>query len=157
MKGLRNLQNTLVVVEHDPEIISQSDFMLDLGPSAGQHGGKVMYFGPTRRVNGSLTGQFLRGERQIPVPKKRRRPKQGQWLSVERAAQNNLKEIDVHIPLGLLVCLTGVSGSGKSTLAEEIIYKGIKWAKWDPQGRPGRHTPRMLAPRVLDRATFPLM
>jgi excinuclease ABC subunit A len=139
MKGLRNLQNTLVVVEHDPEIISQSDFMLDLGPRAGKHGGKVMYFGPTRRVNGSLTGQFLRGERQIPIPKKRRRPKQGQWLSVEKAAQNNLKEIDVHIPLGLLVCLTGVSGSGKSTLAEEIIYKGIKWAKWDPQGRPGRH------------------
>jgi len=101
MKGLRDLQNTLVVVEHDPEIISQSDFMLDLGPRAGEHGGEVMYFGPTSSVNGSLT--------------------------------------DVHIPLGLFVCLTGVSGSGKSTLAEEVLYRAIKWTKWDPQGRPGRH------------------
>ncbi|RLB81132.1 MAG: excinuclease ABC subunit A [Deltaproteobacteria bacterium] len=139
MKGLRDLQNTLVVVEHDPEIISQSDFMLDLGPRAGEHGGKVMYFGPTSSVNGSLTGQYLKGERQIPIPKRRRKPKDEQWLTIQGAAEHNLKEIDVHIPLGLFVCLTGVSGSGKSTLAEEVLHKAVKWAKWDPQGRPGRH------------------
>jgi excinuclease ABC subunit A len=139
MKGLRRLQNTLVVVEHDPEIISQSDFMLDLGPGAGEQGGEVTYFGPTSRVNGSLTGQYLKGERTIPIPKTRRRPKNSQWLTIEEAAEHNLKKIDVHIPLEHFVCLTGVSGSGKSTLAEEILYRAVKWAKWDPQGRPGRH------------------
>ncbi len=139
MKGLRDLQNTLVVVEHDPEIITQSDFMLDLGPKAGELGGQIMYFGPTGNVNGSLTGQYLKGARSVPVPEQRREPKQDQWLLVEGASEHNLKDIDVHIPLGLFVCLTGVSGSGKSTLAEEVLFKAIKWAKWDPQGRPGRH------------------
>jgi excinuclease ABC subunit A len=139
MKGLRDLRNTLVVVEHDPEIISQSDFMLDLGPRAGDHGGQIMYFGPTSSVNGSLTGQYLKGERQIPMPKTRRMPKEGQWLTIEGASEHNLRNIDVPIPLGLFVCLTGVSGSGKSTLAEEVLYKAIKWTKWDPQGRPGPH------------------
>ncbi len=139
MKGLRDLQNTVVVVEHDPEIISQSDFMLDLGPKAGEHGGELMYFGPTTSVNGSLTGQYLKGERHIPIPGTRRKPKEGQWLTIEGAGEHNLRDIDIHIPLGLFVCLTGVSGSGKSTLAEEVLYKAVKWAKWDPQGRPGRH------------------
>lgn len=139
MKGLRDLENTLVVVEHDPEIISQSDFMLDLGPRAGEQGGQIIYFGPTKSVNGSLTGEYMKGERHVSIPKERRKPKKGQWLTIQGASEHNLKEIDVHIPLGLLVCLTGVSGSGKSTLAEEILYKAIKWAKWDPQGRPGRH------------------
>ncbi|NVM22168.1 MAG: excinuclease ABC subunit UvrA [Desulfobacterales bacterium] len=139
MKGIRDLENTLVVVEHDPEIISQSDFMLDMGPKAGEQGGRIIYFGPTAGVNGSLTGQYLKGERSIPIPKKRRKPEDGKWLVVEGAAEHNLKEIDAYIPLGLFVCLTGVSGSGKSTLAEEILYRGIKRTKWDPQGRPGRH------------------
>jgi len=139
MKDLRDLQNTVVVVEHDPEIISQSDFMLDLGPGAGEAGGQIMYFGPTSNVNASLTGEYLKGERSIPIPRIRRRPKDGQWLTIEGACEHNLKEIDVQIPLGLFVCLTGVSGSGKSTLAEDVIYKAIKWAKWDPQGRPGCH------------------
>ena len=139
LKGLRELQNTVVVVEHDPEIISQSDFMLDLGPSAGEQGGQVMYFGPTSRVNGSLTGQYLKGKKAIPIPGERRIPGKGKWLTVLKAAENNLRDVDIAIPLGLLVCLTGVSGSGKSTFAEEILYKAVKRAKGDPRGRPGKH------------------
>ena len=139
MKGLRDLQNTIVVVEHDPEIISQSDFMLDMGPGAGARGGQVTYFGPTARINDSLTGQYLKGKKSIPIPKTRRRPKRGQWITIKGAGQHNLKNTDARIPLGLFVCLTGVSGSGKSTLAEEILYKGIKKMKGDPQGRPGRY------------------
>jgi excinuclease ABC subunit A len=138
LKGLRDLANTVVVVEHDPEIIRESDFILDLGPKAGAEGGRLMYFGPTADVNGSLTGQYLRGVRRIPVPARRRTPK-GQWLTIRGAAENNLKDIDVSIPLGLLVCLTGVSGSGKSTLAEEILYKAARRALGDPEGRPGQH------------------
>jgi excinuclease ABC subunit A len=139
LKGLRNLSNTVVVVEHDPEIIRESDFLLDLGPRAGESGGEVMYFGPTAAVNGSLTGKYLKGERRIPIRKERRRPRQGQWITIKNAAENNLKDIDVRIPLGLFVCLTGVSGSGKSTLAEEILYKAAKRALGDPVDRPGRH------------------
>ncbi|MCJ7595903.1 MAG: excinuclease ABC subunit UvrA, partial [Desulfobacterales bacterium] len=139
LKGLRDLQNTVIVVEHDPEIISQGDLLLDLGPGAGEKGGEVMYFGPTSGVHDSLTGQYLKGERMIPLPPARRSPKTDGWLTVKGASENNLSEIDVRIPLGLFVCLTGVSGSGKSTLAEEIIYKGLKRIKGDPKGRPGRH------------------
>jgi len=139
LQGLRDLRNTIVVVEHDPEIIRHSDFMLDLGPGAGEQGGHVTYFGPTSRVNNTLTGQYLKGKKQILIPKERRIPEKGQWLSIKGAAEHNLKEIDVQIPLGLFACLTGVSGSGKSTLAEEILYKGIKRAKGDSQGRPGRY------------------
>ncbi|MCP4719614.1 MAG: excinuclease ABC subunit UvrA, partial [Desulfobacteraceae bacterium] len=139
LKRLRDLKNTVVMVEHDYDIIKSSDNILDLGPGAGELGGQVMYFGPTQSLNGSLTGQYLTGKRQIPMPKKRRSPKKAQWITIEGAAENNLKNIRVRIPLGLFVCLTGVSGSGKSTLAEEILYKAVKWEKEDPQGRPGNH------------------
>ncbi|MFO7707380.1 MAG: excinuclease ABC subunit UvrA [Desulfobacterales bacterium] len=138
LKGLRDLGNTVVVVEHDPEIIRESDFILDLGPRAGEDGGRVMYFGPTAEVKGSLTGEYLRGTRRIPVPACRRTPG-GRWLKIQGAAENNLKGVDVDIPLGLMVCLTGVSGSGKSTLAEEILFKAARRALGDPEGRPGRH------------------
>jgi len=139
LEGLRELGNTVVVVEHDPEIIRKGDFLLDLGPGAGENGGRVIYFGPTAKVKGSLTGQYLTGKRSIAVPRLRRKPKRGQWLTVERASQHNLKGIRVRIPLGLFVCLTGVSGAGKSTLAEEILYRAVKRAKGDPKGTPGRH------------------
>ncbi len=139
MKKLRDMQNTVLVVEHDREIIGESDYMIDLGPGAGERGGEIMYFGPTAGVNGSLTGQYLKGQRHIPLAGSRRSPKKGAWLIVEGAAEHNLKDIDVRIPLGLLVCLTGVSGSGKSTLVEEIIYKAIKRATSGSQESPGRH------------------
>ncbi|UCD82469.1 MAG: excinuclease ABC subunit UvrA, partial [Desulfobacterales bacterium] len=140
LKGLRNLSNTVVVVEHDPEIIRESDYLLDLGPKAGEQGGRVMYFGPTANVNGSLTGQYLKGERRITTAGRHRKPSNGRWLSIRGAAENNLKKIDVDIPLGVFVCLTGVSGSGKSTLAEEILYKAAKRALGSQEGRPGKHT-----------------
>ena len=139
MKRLRDLSNTVVVVEHDPEIIRESDYLLDLGPQAGEKGGQVMYYGPTASVNGSLTGQYLRGLRSIPIPKTRRPPRRGRWVSIRKAAANNLKKVNVRIPLGLFVCLTGVSGSGKSTLAEDVLYKSAKRRLGDPQGRPGEH------------------
>lgn len=139
MKKLRDLQNTVIVVEHDPEIIRESDFMLDLGPGAGDHGGEIMYFGPTAAVNGSITGQYLKGQRRIPIPERRRKPSRNSWLTIEQASEHNLKDIDVRIPSRLFVCLTGVSGSGKSTLAEEVLYRAIKKAKSDPQGTPGHH------------------
>ncbi len=138
LKRLRDLQNTVVLVEHDPEIISRSDLILDLGPGAGEEGGSVMYFGPVAEVNDSLTGQYLKGKQSVPLPAERRKPKPGERLIVKGASENNLKNLDLEIPLGLFVCLTGVSGSGKSTVAEEILYKGIKRIKGDPQGKPGR-------------------
>lgn len=140
LKGLRDHSNTVVVVEHDPEIIRESDHILDLGPGAGENGGHVIYFGPTAKIQKSLTGDYLTGRRKIPVPKSVRRPKPGKWMGVKGASENNLKSIDVDIPLGCFVCLTGVSGSGKSTLAEEILYKAIKREKGDSVGRPGQYT-----------------
>ncbi len=139
LKGLRDIHNTVVVVEHDSDIIRASDYMLDMGPAAGENGGQVMYAGPTSQVDGSLTGQYLKGQRSIAVPDKRRRPRSKAWLTIQGAHEHNLQNIDVAVPLGLFVCLTGVSGSGKSTLAEDILYKAVKWAKGDPQGRPGPH------------------
>ncbi|MFZ1984431.1 MAG: excinuclease ABC subunit UvrA, partial [Desulfatitalea sp.] len=138
LQRLRDLPNTIVVVEHDPAIIRSADYLLDLGPKAGGQGGQVMYFGPAGEVKNSLTGQYLSGELRIPMPAQRRTPHRGQWLKVRGAAENNLQNIDVAIPLGLMVCLTGVSGSGKSTLAEEILYKGLKRMHGEGEGRPGR-------------------
>ena len=150
LHGLRDLSNTLVVVEHDPDIIARSDYLLDLGPHAGELGGEIMYFGPTASVNGSLTGQYLRGTKSIPVPRERNHPRKTKWMTVKGASENNLKNIDVRIPLGLFVCLTGVSGSGKSTLAEEVLYKAVKRQKDDSQGKPGRHTALHGAQHISD-------
>ncbi len=141
LHSLRDLGNTICVVEHDPEIIQGCDYCVDLGPGAGEHGGALVYHGPIAGIMDepqSLTGRYLKGDLHIPVPAKRRVPKKGEVIRVRKAAEHNLKGIDLELPLGLMTCITGVSGSGKSTLAEEIVYKGLKRAKGTYEERPGK-------------------
>jgi excinuclease ABC subunit A len=126
LKNLRDLGNTLLVVEHDEETMMAADFIVDIGPGAGAHGGQVVAIGPAEDIMAtpeSITGQYLSGQLAIPVPKKRRKP--SGWLNINGAAENNLKDIDVNIPLGIFTCVTGVSGSGKSSLINEILYKRL--------------------------------
>ncbi len=139
LKKLRDLENTVVIVEHDLDIVRSSDYLIDMGPGAGENGGRAMYAGPTARARSSLTGKYLTGKMKIPVPGARRKFQKGNYIRVLKAAENNLKKITVQIPLALFVCITGVSGSGKSTFAEEILYKAVKRAKGSPEERPGRH------------------
>jgi excinuclease ABC subunit A len=138
--SLRNLDNTVVVVEHDSQIIRGCDHIVDLGPGAGEKGGALVYNGPVAGITEeprSLTGGYLKGDLKIPVPTVRRRPKGEEVIRIHGSIEHNLKGIDVAIPLGMMTCITGVSGSGKSTLAEEIVYKGLKRAKGAHEERPG--------------------
>lgn len=143
LTDLRDLGNTLLIVEHDEETIRSADWIIDLGPGAGVHGGKVIVSGPLKKVlesRNSLTGKYLRGELQIPVPapEKRRKPKE-KFLEITGASQFNLKNIDIRFPLGLFICITGVSGSGKSTLIYEILYKALARRLYGAKDIPGRH------------------
>src|SRR5947207_15496822 len=130
LQRLRDIGNTVLVVEHDAETMRAADHILDLGPGAGEHGGHVVYQGTLeglRNCAGSLTGNYLIGELKVPIPKKRRAPG-SKILKLRNAAKHNLKNIDVEIPLGLMTCITGVSGSGKSTLVHECLYEAVKAA-----------------------------
>ncbi len=127
LESMRNLGNTLIVVEHDEDTMLASDYIIDMGPGAGIHGGSVVSAGTPEAIMAdpaSITGQYLSGRRFIPVPEARRKP-DGRWLKVKRATENNLKGVNVSIPLGLFTCVTGVSGSGKSTLVNEVIHKTL--------------------------------
>lgn len=137
---LRDLGNTLIVVEHDEDTIRAADHIIDLGPGSGVHGGHIVAEGTLKDIlksKQSLTGQYLNGHLQIPLPKKRKQPLD-KWLIVEGAEQFNLKNIDVHIPIGLFTCVTGVSGSGKSTLVHELIYKNIANKLYRAKDEPGK-------------------
>ena len=141
LQGMRDLGNTVLVVEHDEDTMRAADWLLDLGPGAGKHGGELVSQGTPEQVAAdpaSLTGAYLSGRKRIPVPKKRR-PGNGEWLEVLGAAENNLKDVDIRIPLGKFVCITGVSGSGKSSFLVEILSKRLSQHFYGAKVLPGRH------------------
>ncbi|MCI9336346.1 MAG: excinuclease ABC subunit UvrA [Lachnospiraceae bacterium] len=140
LKNLRDLGNTMIVVEHDEDTMLEADYVVDIGPGAGSYGGEVVACGTAQeimQIPESVTGKYLSGELQIPVPGQRRKP--GGWLKVLGARENNLKNIDVEIPLGVMTCVTGVSGSGKSSLVNEILYKRLARDLNRARCIPGKH------------------
>ena len=141
LKKLRDLGNTVIVVEHDEDTMYAADYIIDIGPEAGVHGGNVIGTGDVEEIKktpGSITGDYLSGRKQIKVPTKRRKSN-GKSIEIKGARQNNLKNINVKIPLGVFTCVTGVSGSGKSTLINEILYKGLAKELYDSSEFPGKH------------------
>jgi excinuclease ABC subunit A len=140
LKSLRDLGNTLLVVEHDEDTMREADYIVDIGPGAGIHGGEVIACGTMEdimKVPESVTGQYLSGAKKIPVPSVRRKPTG--WLTVQGASENNLKNIDVRFPLGIMTVVTGVSGSGKSSLVNEILYKHLARDLNRARTIPGKH------------------
>ncbi len=141
LERLRNLGNTLVVVEHDEETIRSADWVIDIGPGAGEHGGRLIHSGPLGELltnEESVTAAYLRGDRSVPIPEGRRRGS-GRSLTIRGAAENNLRDIDVGFPLGCFVAVTGVSGSGKSSLVTQILYPALAARIWGARERPGKH------------------
>ena len=140
LKNLRDLGNTLIVVEHDEDTMREADHIVDIGPGAGEHGGHLVAQGTAEEIMknpDSITGAYLSGRIQIPVPEKRRKPTG--WLKIKGAQENNLKNINVNIPLGVMTCITGVSGSGKSSLTNEILYKRLARDLNRARTIPGKH------------------
>ena len=152
LKGLRDLGNSVIVVEHDKETMRNADFIVDMGPGAGAHGGEIVAIGPPEAIcknPKSLTGQYLTGKKKIPLPKTRREITD-RHIKIIGAEENNLKKIDVEIPLGTLTCVSGVSGSGKSSLVNEIIYKALAAERNRAKLRPGKFV-RIEGSELIDK------
>ena len=152
LKRLRDIGNTLIVVEHDEDTMRAADYIVDVGPGAGVHGGEIVCAGSLQDVMNcekSLTGQYLTGKRKIQVPKERRKGN-GEKLIIKGAAENNLKNVDVEIPLGTFTCVSGVSGSGKSSLVNEILYKALAQTLSTSRIKPG-HFDELIGIENLDK------
>jgi excinuclease ABC subunit A len=153
LKSLRDLGNTLIVVEHDESTIRAADYIVDLGPGAGRHGGHVVFAGTKEELldnEHSLTAKYLRKELSIAVPSKRRPFKKRQALEIQGAREHNLKDIDVKFPLGVFICVTGVSGSGKSTLIDEILYRSLAQKLYNTKEKPGRYS-KLIGCEYIDK------
>ena len=140
LRRLTDIGNTLIVVEHDEDTMHMADHIVDIGPGAGIHGGEVVVAGDLQNVMAcerSITGKYLKGELKISIPKNRRKGN-GQKLSIKGAVENNLKSVNVDIPLGKFVCITGVSGSGKSSLINEVLYKNVAKMLYGSSEMPGK-------------------
>jgi excinuclease ABC subunit A len=156
LSALTRQRNTVVVVEHDPEIIRATDYLVDLGPGAGERGGEVVYAGPTAAMGSatrSRTAAYLTGRRGLPRASSRRSPQPNRWLHLEGIRAHNLQGLDVDIPLGVLVAVTGVSGSGKSTLVDEVLHRAWRRSRGQPTEAPG-HCRRMRGLELIDDLIF---
>jgi len=153
LRRLSRLGNTVIVVEHDEDIIKSADHIIDIGPAAGAHGGEVVVQGSYEtvvRCDRSLTGEYLSGKRRIALPVQRRKVNQRKCVEVKSAAENNLKDIDVKFPLGVFICVTGVSGSGKSTLVSQILLRALRRRLYSSREKPGKHK-TILGASQIDR------